>query len=172
MNDSEKEKCKKQTRTCKSCEGKDCNKKKEFQKCIFCNSKENRECSSNTTITWLPCENYLSTCLTGIDAHGVTHRRCSKDTEQDMQEFPHINWIQVCLENLCNKNMFPSDRLQCYDCNGEDDCDFMENTDDSSFRMARVLKPCAVLLKNDECYAYLGNGKFVNEHLYMYKFWS
>lgn len=154
-----KAECRNQSPQCKTCVGKDCNLKRSFQQCIDCDSKFNNECLGTKTTTWKQCDNYLSTCLIGIDAHGRTHRRCSVDYEHDSLEFPD-NQFMVCTPNKCNNDIWPSDRLQCYECNGEPECDFMTKiTSELVFGSDRVLKPCNILSAYDQCYAYLSKRK-------------
>lgn len=144
-----------QTTLCKSCEGSNCNLKKNFQKCIFCNSKDDVECTRNMTNSpkTMECDNFLSTCLTGIDDHGVTHRRCSKNYDEDKSAFQKE--FVVCANNTCNTDIYPPNRLQCYMCNGQDECDFMPT------RVKSLQpQPCRAYSKFDQCYAYLGVGEF------------
>lgn len=158
-----------QTYFCKKCYGKNCNVKREFQQCYLCNSRDSSECSQNagSSTRSAQCDNYLATCLTGIDAHGYTHRRCSVDYDTDSLEFPN-NQFTVCTKNRCNSNIYPANRLQCYECNGERECDYMTSTSNSTSTSTtkqpkfphRLLKPCAVLSKFDQCYAYLSIRKF------------
>lgn len=161
--DATKSYCKKQSKLCKTCHGKDCNIKRNFQECIDCVSKFNGLClGNNKTTDWKPCENYLSTCLIGIDAHGLTHRRCSIDYEHDSLIFPNNQFV-VCTENKCNTFIFPPDRLQCYECNGEPECDFkaVKSTEAHPI-VGRELKPCKVLSVFDQCYSYLSERELLN----------
>lgn len=147
--------CGKQLATCKTCKGKDCNIKKDFQTCMYCNSKDDIECSRNTTLTEsILCQNYLATCLVGIDSHGHTHRRCSKEYSEETIEFPN-DQFKVCRENKCNTYIYPADRLQCYQCNGEKECDFMSSKN-SSIKFEPLT--CVIASKLDQCYAYLSRG--------------
>lgn len=148
--------CEAQSDECKTCEGKNCNLKKEFQECIHCNSRQNVECSRNGIVkTSQLCTNYLSACVTGIDAHGYTQRRCSRDYIDDDVDFPNQQ-LEVCTENKCNTGIFPANRLQCYRCEGDiDDCDFVST---NSTEMMQ-LEPCSILSKFDQCFAYLAKGK-------------
>lgn len=138
--------------------GKDCNLKRTFQQCIDCNSKYNLGCLGNETDTWSQCDNYLSTCITGIDAHGFTHRRCSKDYERDSLEFPNKMSV-VCTRNKCNNDVYPPNRLECYVCDGKRDCDFMPTTSPKPLS-DRELKPCNIFSVYDQCYAFLSKRKF------------
>ncbi|XP_055309662.1 uncharacterized protein LOC129573299 [Sitodiplosis mosellana] len=141
---------------CKTCEGRNCNLKNEFQECIYCNSRENIECSRNGTVqTSHMCENYLDTCVTGIDAHGHTQRRCSRSFDDDAIEFPNEQF-EVCRDNKCNTNIFPSNRLQCYSCEGnKEDCDFMPSKSTEIDTNSKKLVPCGILSKLDQCFAFL-----------------
>lgn len=131
--------------------------KKEFQECIHCNSRDHIECTHNAAIkTSQICENYLSTCLTGIDAHGHTRRRCSSAYIDDDIEFPNT-LMSVCSPNKCNTDIFPKDRLQCYRC---EDCDFTpSNSTELTTTNSIQLVPCGILSKFDKCYSYLGESK-------------
>lgn len=144
-----------QTHTCKTCIGKNCNRKTEFQRCIHCNSKNNPECiMGEMPIESMICDEYLTTCVTGIDDHGYTHRRCSKEyTDQDI-EFPD-KLYEVCSENMCNTGIFPKNRLQCYRCNGDiENCEFMPS--DSMMLNIRNprLTPCDMFSTLDKCFTY------------------
>lgn len=147
---------------CKTCEGKNCNLKKEFQRCIHCNSRDNVECSQSGMVqTSCICENYLSSCVTGIDAHGHTQRRCSRAIIDDEIEFPNKQ-VLVCTTNKCNTDIFPSNRLQCYRCEGDnDDCDFIPSNSTDLVTNSTQLVPCGILSKFDQCYAYLAEGNLL-----------
>lgn len=155
LNEELRTDCLSQSDTCKTCEGKNCNKKKEFQQCITCDSRDDSECSRDATSqSSVMCQNYLSTCVTGIDAHGHTRRRCSRQYKDEDIDFPN-NQFQVCKDNKCNTGIYPANRLQCYRCDGKDDCDFMPShltaLENSSWQLA----PCDILSEFDQCYAYL-----------------
>ncbi|XP_031624689.1 prestalk protein-like isoform X2 [Contarinia nasturtii] len=149
--------CEKQTENCKTCKAKDCNIKMEFQRCIHCNSINNPECNIGVTSKeWQICEGYLSTCVTGIDAHGYTHRRCSREYHDQDIEFPNRQYM-VCTQNMCNTGIFPRNRIQCYRCNGDkENCDFMPSN-----LMENKLKlvPCDMFSTLDQCYTYLEDNK-------------
>lgn len=142
--------------------GNNCNLKTEFQQCIYCNSADEIECSYNGTVqTSRICKNYLSSCVTGIDAHGYTHRRCTGETDDEV-EFPN-NQMSVCTSNKCNTNIFPSNRLQCYRCEGGKDCDFVPLNSTGLATKSNATKsqlvPCGILSDSDQCYAYLAASK-------------
>lgn len=87
--------------------------------------------------------------MTGIDQDGYTHRRCgSKHQHANGIEFPN-DMYAVCQGDSCNTEIFPENRLQCYRCNGEKECDFMPPSTPAA------LMPCGVFSEFDQCYAYL-----------------
>lgn len=149
--------CSRQSDTCKHCFGKNCNKKRSFQECYNCNSRDEPQCAQNSTLGKTTiCKEYLSTCLTGVDAHGHTHRCCSKNHPEDSDEFTY--GFEICSQNKCNGNIFPKDRLKCYQCNGEDECDLLptHQTDHSDAPLEP--QPCTILSQYDQCYTYIDEG--------------
>lgn len=131
----------------------------DFQECVECNSLERPDCARNTTLnTSKVCNNYLGTCITGIDAHGATHRRCSNNYANETNEFPNDHF-RVCISNNCNTDIFPTNRLHCYQCNGEPECDFINR--DSTELSTNKLKPeaCSTFSVLDQCFAYLSDSK-------------
>lgn len=139
--------------------GKNCNLKESFQHCIYCNSRDDLECARNTSLgVSTVCNDYLGTCVTGIDAHGTTHRRCGKDYAHETIEFPN-DQFKVCRLNNCNNIIFPPNRLHCYQCNGEKECDFMPTETTTGLSTSLMLQPCATFSELDQCFAYLSEGK-------------
>lgn len=151
---------------CKICRNEtDCNIKRTFQQCIQCDSRTNSACLGNDTKTWAICDNYLSSCVTGVTAHGDTQRRCSKGYEEDNNDFPNKR-SAVCIENKCNHEIFPPNRLQCHQCGSDSnaDCDFIKNPAEplalnSSQSDSDLLKPCNMFSIYDQCYAFLSKGE-------------
>lgn len=103
----------------------------------------------------------MGTCVTGIDAHGATHRRCSNNYANETNEFPNDHF-RVCISNNCNTDIFPTNRLHCYQCNGEPECDFINW--DSTELSTNKLKPeaCSTFSVLDQCFAYLSDSKWFN----------
>lgn len=149
-----------QSDACKTCDGENCNQKPDFPECYECNSKNDLGCSGNTTLTKSKiCENYKESCVTGIDAFGYTHRRCSKGNERKEFTSNRHSTHTWCQGKKCNSNIFPDTRIQCYQCNGEDDCELnhKENDIDSSVKSLQAT-PCRIYSKDDQCYAFLSEG--------------
>lgn len=129
--------------------------KEEFQQCIHCDSRLDIKCPQSGIVqNSRICKNYLSFCVTAIDANGYTHRQCSEaDDEMKLQK----NLVSTCSENNCNMDIFPPDRLQCYRCGGdEDDCDVIPS---NSTGLVKKAVPCGMLSDSDKCFAYRAAGK-------------
>lgn len=92
--------------------------------------------------------------MTGIDEDGHINRRCSEKNKDENIDFPN-GMFHVCSENKCNMNIFPENRLQCYRCNGEKECNFMSADD---LVTTPELVPCGIFTEFDQCFAYLGEG--------------
>lgn len=155
------EKCNENGLHCKTCIGDNCNLRSTFQFCYSCDSKRDENCIqideklTNTTL----CSDYTANCVTGIDYFGHTHRRCSVDDKTDETDFPH--GFDVCTRSKCNKKLYPGDRLQCFQCYGTEDCDFM-SPDENSTSVAQDLKqPCKIASEFNECFTLLDNGKYL-----------
>lgn len=93
-------------------------------------------------------------CLTGIDQNGYTYRRCGYAhwTEDDGQITN--NNLTLCMTSNCNSVIYPPNRLQCYRCNGNDECNFMESTNVNSL----VPMPCGRISEPEQCFTYLAEG--------------
>lgn len=133
-----------------------------FQECYDCNSRNHPQCSRDPRATRKPiCDSYYSSCFTGIDRFGHTHRRCIADHEISNQILPSIfkNYT-ICTNNGCNDQIYPEDRLQCIQCNGEKYCNLIEST-----KSSMKPEPCKILSKYDQCFTYInkGNDKKSNE---------
>lgn len=151
--------CLKQSATCKSCKGRFCNLKVQFQECYTCDGHQHPDCTAIPPSTQvIMCDNYNSTCLTGIDQFGYTHRKCSNinDSTKDLNDFP--NGLKICAENKCNNQVYPKDRLHCYHCNGEKQCNFMSSHLINKSQNLLQPKPCSIWSHQDQCYTYLSKG--------------
>lgn len=168
----EKINCLSQSNTCKSSFGTNSNSKISFLECYKCDSRDEPECSrkstSNTRTEF--CKGLNATCTTGIDDHGVTHRRCTRAIDEKS-----LKYHKVCNTAKCNSEIFPENRLQCYQCNGDDDCNLMPTepnpTQTPDLNLPPVATPnapliweltksleklaCNVLSKYDQCYTYI-----------------
>lgn len=142
-----------QSKTCKSCIGKNCNEKDSFHKCHVCNSTYDSGCAQNITDESYStvCPNYLSSCSSEIDEFGYTHRRCVANVDLDSAK--NGLKVETCEENDCNNNLFPKN-LQCYQCNGELDCTFSK----TNSSLDEKLKACNVIVDNERCFTYLDTG--------------
>ncbi|KAL5278392.1 hypothetical protein ACFFRR_003177 [Megaselia abdita] len=85
-----------------------------------------------------------SKCLTELDSMGQIVRRCTRSPEEICINKDTCN---ICEGNLCNFEIFPSDRLRCLQC---DSNDYVKCNSAS----IQFLKPCEIYKKDDECFTY------------------
>lgn len=150
--------CNQNTDICKTCFGSNCNRRGEFVRCYDCNSKDDMNCSGNSSLgNSVVCKSYYGVCVTAIDAHGYTHRRCGYAHWSEDDGLIAHHKMQTCMTMNCNSVVYPSDRLQCYHCNGEDECNFMASGGalDNSFGPM----PCGRISEPEQCYTYLSEGR-------------
>lgn len=140
---------------CKTCQGNNCNTRIKFQECYDCNSQNDPKCAKDpksTSITQL-CKHYNSKCATGID-NGNTHRKCIPESVVSSNEF------ETCAGINCNDEIYPKNRLYCYQCDREADCDL--NPSQRYFKP----EPCEFYSNIDQCFTYAGPGK-INFYFYL-----
>lgn len=159
MTPSDAEQCLNGTETCKSCLSSDCNKKPTFHECYSCNSKDDpgcaREIQSGKTEV---CKTYNSDCITGIDGEGYTHRGCNIALSASDILQGYFNLYDKCSDNKCNTEVFPNNRQKCYQCNGEESCNFVSP---NSTNVNLQPQPCSVLSDFNQCYTYINEGNIV-----------
>lgn len=129
-----------------------------FQKCYNCNSKDDPNCARGVeTARTEVCKTFYSECTIGIDHEGYTIRGCSMDYK-NLNGFSHR--YDNCVENNCNSNIYPDNRLKCYHCNGNENCNYMSpNSTDVNLQP----QPCGILSDYDQCFTYINKGN--NTHL-------
>lgn len=149
-----KQNCQTQSDTCKTCTDKNCNKVPGFQKCFDCTSRIDENCTEvkNSTKTTI-CKEYFSTCVTGIDEKGYTHRRCTDKSINENIKSP--NGFIECSQNECNGDVFPKDRLLCYQSD-EDRDKLPESPSETLSELA--VEACEVLSQYSQCYTYISEG--------------
>lgn len=153
--------CLEQSDTCKSCQGRFCNTKVNFQECYYCNGHQHPDCTAiSSSIDAVTCKEYNSTCLVGIDRVGFTHRRCSNISKvtRDLNHFPI--GFEICEASKCNNQVYPENRLRCYQCSGEDECNFVDLGCSSIPNQSIEPKPCSIWSHQDQCYTYFSKGEY------------
>ncbi|XP_055308419.1 uncharacterized protein LOC129572481 [Sitodiplosis mosellana] len=132
---------------CKSCNWTNCNLKPTFHECYSCNSKNDPRCTRQQSTKTEICQSYHSACTTGIDELGYTHRACDEDTKAVF-----LKQSKKCMDIKCNYEIFPENRLKCYQCNGNEDCNFMSpNSTDVDLQP----QPCGISSVFDQCFTYI-----------------
>lgn len=158
-----RELCQSNSEVCKTCSNKDekgsCNNIPGFQKCFDCNSRDNDNCAqiNNSTKTTI-CKQYFSTCVTGIDKNGYTHRLCSDGfVDGNKREIP--NGFEECLQTKCNGNIFPKERLMCHQCNNGNGYDDLPAEFLKTSTILSEPHACKTFSLYDQCYTYIGEGE-------------
>lgn len=141
--------CLENTNTCKSCQETNCNLKTKFQECYICDSKNDSNCAraADNSTEIETCNSYYSNCTVGIDRNGYTHRQCS-------DVFPvnkSVDYV-TCDGDKSNREVYPNDRLKCFQCDDEKGCDVM------SLNSLKP-EPCSILSDYTQCFTYFDYGK-------------
>lgn len=154
--------CSNKSDTCKMCIGNNCNKRNQFQECYSCSSETDSQCSRNPQLTSSEiCNDYDSICMIGIDENGHIHRQCkSRKSDTTASDFKNDF---ICDDIKCNVDLFPKDRLKCYQCVG-DECSDLSNSSNGT-EVSVKSEPCAILLQREQCYTYIDKGKIINKIL-------
>lgn len=110
--------------------------------CYSCDSAENAECATRPgqQLEVEECASSTDECVISITA-GLTRRGCLK------RLYPNGYCAEPCdrcKTSLCNRHIYPVNRLQCYQCSGADCIDVSQRP---SF-----LLPCPIYNSDDRCY--------------------
>lgn len=140
---------------CKGCIGRNCNTDTvdDQLQCNFCNGSVDGNCANfGGTNTTRICQNGENACFVGIDKFGYTHRKCYAGDETDFKIF------EICKRSNCNENIYPANRIKCYQCRATDDCLFY-NPDKPNIPAT----PCQIYDEHDQCFAYVHRGNASSE---------
>lgn len=148
----EKRDCMDRTGECKTCFGRLCNRKAEFQSCYHCSSETFEQCSQANSSATVICRNYLGNCVINLRRDGHIRRGCSDQFKPD-ELAPGGNFFR-CSGSNCNGQIFPENRQRCHRCNGDDECQYLENVNEAS-----TLQPCPLYSETDECFSLLRKRK-------------
>ncbi|XP_031619239.1 uncharacterized protein LOC116338248 [Contarinia nasturtii] len=150
LNQQNQTKCE-QSNDCEICHGKDCNSKVvRHRLCYHCTDASKTNCAEPTEVhDTVNISNFSYSCLVGIDQNGLTHRLWKTNKTHDNNLFP--NGFETCDRNSCNNMVYPSGRLKCFQCQGDSDCNDVE----------QKLNPkvCRIYSSKDQCYTYFAEGK-------------
>lgn len=140
LNLNEQIACRGKSEHCKSCNSPNCNQKQNSSPACYECSGDNMCVYSVDSASKVNCYDYTKTCVNGIDKNGLTNRGC---VSYDLLESEFPLGYKTCPKNLCNNEIFPSDRLKCYQCKGDNECVTLDNL--GTFICNHYL---------DQCYAY------------------
>ncbi|XP_037727599.1 uncharacterized protein LOC119558287 [Drosophila subpulchrella] len=110
--------------------------------CYACDSAENSECATRPgqQLEVEECSQANDECVISISA-GLTRRGCLA------RLYPNgycAAPCDRCNTSLCNRHVYPTDRLRCYQCLGSDCIDVTN--------IPQYLLPCPVYKEGDRCY--------------------
>lgn len=99
-----------------------------------------KQCAQGKSNKTIECPDYSCYCLVGIDSNGYTHRSCSSMKLYDERTYP--NGYEICFGDYCNDQIFPENRLLCYQQNAPD----------------TKPTPCKIYSKDEDCIVYVDEG--------------
>lgn len=143
---------------CKVCHGNSCNTRKQFQECYSCSSETDSQCAKNPKLSSSKiCDNYDSVCLVGIDENGQTRRQCKSEKSDSVEN--NFRKHFTCEDNKCNVNIFPKNRIKCYQCIGHE-CSNPLGVGEGTENPKKP-ETCSVYSRHDECFTYVNKGKII-----------
>ncbi|XP_036330873.1 uncharacterized protein LOC118742712 [Rhagoletis pomonella] len=133
-------------------EGDNCNGFENFPtptSCVQCDSEDDETCandpSSAPTVTRCAALPHVE-CYTRLLSDGTTRRGCANTLSQTVL----VNCLsgnstscQTCTSDLCNSEVFPADRQQCFTCTSEDEAACESNP--------TRLRPCPYVTNTETC---------------------
>ncbi|XP_055859253.1 uncharacterized protein LOC129921450 [Episyrphus balteatus] len=142
------------------CDGADCNSQDRLpqaQKCVTCDSRDDVNCAidAHQIGTVEMCNSMPYThCQTSIASDGTTYRGCLADLSTD--DFVNCllsgnDTCTQCVGNVCNRETFPANRLQCYSCDSETDRDCED--------IPTKLSSCPYIRESEKCVTALGGNR-------------
>uniref|UniRef100_A0A182J6I2 DUF753 domain-containing protein n=1 Tax=Anopheles atroparvus TaxID=41427 RepID=A0A182J6I2_ANOAO len=149
--------CAKDARNCAICDGEGCNASflpENTLSCVQCDSRETLYCAQqqqNDSFVGL-CRRHveLDRCYTRTTTGGNLQRGCESDLPEDSGcTVNSATSCELCSGNDCNRNVFPTDRLSCYQCNSEQQTRC--GAEQSVYNLERALL-CRFHLENDGCF--------------------
>ncbi|XP_065076366.1 uncharacterized protein LOC135699970 [Ochlerotatus camptorhynchus] len=120
--------------SCKLCSCDGCNLVSTNSAIISCIECEGKDCGNEVDAREL-CEDVA--CISYVSKEGIVSRGCLKGFEKLCSSYG--NKHETCYESVCNKDIFPSDRIKCYRC---DDCETMLGSPEI----------CAKYVEDDGCF--------------------
>jgi Protein of unknown function (DUF753) len=108
--------------------------------CYFCNSNTESTCASTLYLNRTKTCTGNDECAVWISGY-VTFRGCKSDIPPGNQIF------NTCGGELCNRKIFPEERLKCVQCQGDNSKCFEPD--------ASLLFPCKNYFFEDECYVHI-----------------
>lgn len=148
---------------CRVCTSNGCNKEASAtllnaERCLQCITSEDTDSSCLLgTATSQPCaKDSQNKCFSKTNSDGVLTRGCHGDlTANDISDCTGKT-CSICENEGCNKNVFPTDRLRCYQCTTTETEKSCSNTLTGDPKSSL----CAIYKDGDQCYSRITNGTF------------
>ncbi|XP_058839798.1 prion-like-(Q/N-rich) domain-bearing protein 25, partial [Topomyia yanbarensis] len=151
----------KDNRQCRTCSVSGCNKEaastlESTDRCLQCNSLGVTDVSCLTgSAESQPCSKpSAGKCFSRIDINGALHRGCHGDLMEEEVGNCSSKACSTCEGEGCNSDIFPTDRLSCYQCRSDSDskCANPLNVPDAPMSYCQKYQP------GDLCYTRIQNG--------------
>lgn len=148
---------------CRVCTSNGCNKEASAtllnkERCLQCITSEDTDgsCLLGTAISQPCAKDTQNKCYSKTNSEGVLKRGCHGDlTANEISECTGKT-CTICENEGCNKDVFPTDRLRCYQCTTtetEKSCSGTLTGDPKS-------SLCTIYKDGDQCYSRITNGTF------------
>lgn len=132
-------------KSCKLCEGANCNKRLKPLNCVVCSSEKNENCTKKPqSAPTMECDHYDDKCITIMHNNETVVRGCQKHTAVEQSFCDENPWLcNTCESDNCNTIM-TIDKY-CYECESKTNPDCATKVDDT------MLINCP-LAKSPGCY--------------------
>ncbi|KXJ74045.1 hypothetical protein RP20_CCG014472 [Aedes albopictus] len=142
-------------RECVACSGIGCNKitVRQDDNCLQCSSEDGLNCASGRRASTVCKRSSDGVCYNRLDQNGTLHRGCLSDLNEEDQRTclaSNDHQCKTCSGPGCNNNIFPSNALQCFQCDSLENVDCVQNQSSTTF-----VNPCRRYVNGDTCYTRL-----------------
>uniref|UniRef100_A0A182T172 DUF753 domain-containing protein n=1 Tax=Anopheles maculatus TaxID=74869 RepID=A0A182T172_9DIPT len=139
---------------CVICDGPGCNAgflPPNTLRCVQCDSRQQLSCAQEQTdeASVLYCRRHVGNdrCFVRTEADGSLQRGCMSDlSNETLCNAEDTSSCDICSDNSCNKQAYPSNRLSCYQCSSE-----RNSNCDGEQRREELLK-CRYHRNKDGCF--------------------
>lgn len=147
---------------CRKCHGFMCNTKAKLQSCFSCNSVDDPNCATvQVNLTEHICDDYMDTCKVFVKPNSTTTRGCSSELDDEGIQCSALSInCKECSGHLCNGDIFPSNRLSCFHCEGTSLSECYENL--TMENNEKLSSSCHNYYFRDSCYFYIDDSEVIH----------